>query len=224
VQRAENFEVGYHLKRGSRSYSVGAYRESVSNGAVTMLGAEDLSDGLDLLPQIASDGSIFNIGSYSRTGYSASVTQNLGDDYSLTLAWGNGGVLRADGRTLQTDDPSELRSMLHRSQEQWLAGRVNGVVPWLGTRISASYQWADARAITPAHIYFTQPSIADPGLNVRVRQPIPPFFGMPGRLEATAELRNLLAQGYLPIQTVSGRVLILTQSPRAVRGGLSFIF
>ncbi len=224
VQRAENFEIGYHFRHGSRSYSVGAYHEYVSNGAVTLFGAGDQEDGLDLLPQIASDGSIFNVGNYSRSGYSASMTQNLGDAYSLTLAWGNGGVLRADGRTLQTDDPSELRSMLRPSQEQWLAGRVNAVVPWLGTRLSASYQWTDARSITPTHIYFTQPSIADPGLNIRVRQPIPPIFGMPGRLEATAELRNLLAQGYLPVQTASGQVLILTQSPRAIRGGLSFIF
>jgi len=224
VQRTENYEIGYHFRHGSRSYAVGAYHESVTNGAVTLLGAEDLNDGMDLLPQIASDGSVFNIGNYSRTGYSASVTQNLGDDYNLTLAWGNGGVLRADGRTLQSDDPAELRAMLHPSQEQWVAGRVNALVPWLGTRLSASYQWADARAIAPAHIYFTQPSLAEPGLNIRVKQPIPPIFGMPGRLEATAEIRNLLAQGYLPVQTASGRVLILTQSPRAVRGGLSFIF
>ena len=224
VQRSENMEIGYHFKRGSRTYSVGAYRELVSNGAVTIFGADEQVDGFDLLPQIASDGSIFNVGSYSRSGYSASVTQNLGEDYSLTVAWGNGGVLRADGRTLETDDPSELRSMLHRSQQQWMAGRVNALVPWLGTHITASYQWMDARSITPTHIYFTQPSLADPGLNIHLRQPIPTLFGMPGRLEATADLRNLLAQGYLPVQTASGQVLILTQTPRAIRGGLSFIF
>ncbi len=47
---------------------------------------------------------------------------------------------------------------------------------------------------------------------------------MPGRLEATADLRNLLAQGYLPIRTADGRDVFLIHSPRAVRGGLSFIF
>jgi hypothetical protein len=225
VQRAENFEVGYHFRHGSRSYAVGVYREYVTNGAVTVMGAGAEGDGgLDLLPQIGTDGSIFNIGNYSRVGYSASVTQNLGDSYNVTLAWGNGGVMRADARTLESDDAADLRSMLHPSQEQWLAGRVNAVVPWLGTRVSASYQWTDSRALTPTHIYFTQPSLADPGLNIRIRQPIPPVFGMPGRFEATAEMRNLLAQGYLPVQTASGRILILTQAPRAIRGGLSFIF
>jgi hypothetical protein len=46
---------------------------------------------------------------------------------------------------------------------------------------------------------------------------------MPGRLEATAELRNGLGQGYLPI-TEGGQRVLLIQSPRALRGGLSFIF
>jgi hypothetical protein len=48
--------------------------------------------------------------------------------------------------------------------------------------------------------------------------------GIPGRLEATAEMRNMLAQGYLPITTAGGRRMLLTHTPRAVRGGLSFIF
>ena len=47
---------------------------------------------------------------------------------------------------------------------------------------------------------------------------------MIGRLEASADLRNLLAQGYLPLAAGDGRRLLLVQSPRALRGGLSFIF
>jgi hypothetical protein len=40
----------------------------------------------------------------------------------------------------------------------------------------------------------------------------------------TAEARNLMAQGYLPITTPDGRRLWLVQFPRSLRGGLSFIF
>ena len=57
----------------------------------------------------------------------------------------------------------------------------------------------------------------------RLRQPIPAFGGIPGRLEATAELRNGLAQGYLPVSQGSQQVLLI-QTPRLLRGGLSFIF
>jgi hypothetical protein len=62
------------------------------------------------------------------------------------------------------------------------------------------------------------------GLNIRIRQPLPLWDGLPGRIEASAEVRNMLAQGYLPIMLADGQRLILAHSPRAVRGGLSFIF
>ena len=39
-----------------------------------------------------------------------------------------------------------------------------------------------------------------------------------------ADLRNLLAQGYLPLGIAGGQSLTLLETPRSVRGGLSFIF
>ena len=63
-----------------------------------------------------------------------------------------------------------------------------------------------------------------PGLNIVVRQPLPGFFGMPGHLELTGDLRNLLSDGYLPMATASGRQLLLVQSPKVIRGGLSITF
>ena len=43
-------------------------------------------------------------------------------------------------------------------------------------------------------------------------------------MEVTADLRNLLQQGYLPLSTVDGSRLVLMENPRMLRGGLSFIF
>ena len=43
-------------------------------------------------------------------------------------------------------------------------------------------------------------------------------------MEASADLRNMLAQGYLPMSFPDGRRLLLVQTPRSFRGGLSFIF
>jgi hypothetical protein len=60
-----------------------------------------------------------------------------------------------------------------------------------------------------------------PGFNVYVRQPIP---GFGGHVEATADIRNMLAQGYLPMNAVGGQRILLVQNPRSVRGGLSFTF
>jgi hypothetical protein len=102
--------------------------------------------------------------------------------------------------------------------------RGSGTVPKSGTHFIASYQWMDQRSATPGHMYSTQAMRPEAGLNIYVRQPIPTFFSLPWRMEANADLRNLLAQGYLPLSYTDGRRLLLVQTPRSFRGGLSFIF
>jgi hypothetical protein len=224
VQRTHTVEIGYRYAKGSRTYTVGAYRETVTNGALTMTAPSGFYGGGDLLPELSSDSSVFNIGNYSRTGYMASVSQALNENYTLTLAYGDGGTLRTDGRTLTTANPDELRRLIRPAQHQWLMGRLSGTLPVTGTKISTSYEWTDYRSLTPGHVYVVQKIYPEAGLNLRVRQPIPQFGFLPGRLEATFEFRNMLAQGYLPITTSDNRKLLLTNSPRAVRGGVSFIF
>jgi hypothetical protein len=85
-----------------------------------------------------------------------------------------------------------------------------------------SYQWSDNdRWATPGNVYSTQPNRAMPGLNLCVHQPLP---GFARRVEATADLRNMLAQGYLPVGMANGQTLTLIETPRTLRGGLAFIF
>ena len=71
-----------------------------------------------------------------------------------------------------------------------------------------------------SHIFVTQNAYQDIGVNIYIRQPLPVFAGLPWRVEATADLRNMMAQGYLPM----GGRSVLTNSPRAMRAGLNFIF
>lgn len=224
VQRTQNFELGYEKKLGSRTLDVAAYREIVSNGALTLSGPEDLLAAGDALPDVSSHSATFNIGSYQRYGYAASVTQSLGDKLELNGSYGRGGAIAAAAEALQTASGDELRSKLRTTQRSWAAVRAAGVVPLTGTQISTSYQWTDYNTILPSHLYLTQRSYPEAGWNVHVRQPIPAIPGMIGRLEATADLRNLMAQGYLTIPTGDARRMLLVQSPRAVRGGVSFIF
>ena len=73
-------------------------------------------------------------------------------------------------------------------------------------------------------MYFTQTLRPDVGWNMYLRQPVPAFSGLRGRLEATADLRNLFAQGYLSLATVEGRRVLLLHTPRSLRGGFSFVF
>jgi len=47
---------------------------------------------------------------------------------------------------------------------------------------------------------------------------------LPGHMEAIIDLRNLLAQGYVPVVGQDGQTVYLVQSARAVRGGVAFTF
>jgi hypothetical protein len=223
VQRAASLEAGYRFRAGSRTFGAAAYRETVSNAALTLAAPEGTPAGAELLPDLFSKSWVLNAGAYQRIGYLASVTQSLGEFWDLTLAFGGGSALTAGAPALERGSPEELRTMLRSSRRHSLTARVAGVSPWSGTRFVASYQWASLRSLTPPHVYLTQGLREGLGLNVLLRQPIPAFGPLPGRLEASAELRNLLAQGYVPL-SFAGRRSYLVPSPRSVRGGLSFIF
>jgi hypothetical protein len=56
-----------------------------------------------------------------------------------------------------------------------------------------------------------------------VRQPIPAGF-LSGHMELLVDLRNLLAQGYVPVVGNDGRTVYLVQAARSVRGGVAFSF
>jgi hypothetical protein len=223
VQRSQDFELAYEKKLNTTTFDLTGYRESVSNLAMTISAPDDLFAAGDVLPDISSKSSVLNAGSFQRFGYAASVTQALGDKVELGTSFGRAGALAANTQELTGSTADEVRSNLRSTQRFWASARAAATLPVTGTQITASYQWMDYRAMMPSHFYLTQRAYPETGLNIRVRQPIPSFPGMPGRLEATAELRNMLAQGYLRISE-GGQSVLLIQNPRAVRGGLSFIF
>ena len=222
VERTQNLEIGYERVAGSRTYSVGAYDESVSNASFMLSGPADFISATDLLPDLGSRSSIFNIGSFHRTGYDAGVKQTLGDHAEVSVMAGRAGVLTAPGTEGSYIDSQALRAGIGQAQRAWVTIRVAGTVPRAGTRIAANYGWTDFSVLMPVHLFMTQTGNQDIGVNVHISQPLP-MIRMPWRLEATADLRNLLAQGYLPLGGPGARS-VLTNSPRLVRGGLNFIF
>ncbi len=224
VQRTQSFEMAYHKPLGSRVFSAGVYDEAVTNAAMIMTAPVGYFGTGDLLPDLSSNASVFNMGNFSRFGYMASVEQKLGENYSFTFAGGNSSVLTTATPLLETNNPDELRSLWEKDRRNWLGARFAGVSAWTGTRFSVSYQWTDYHVLAPTHLYLTHGLQPEVGLNIRLRQSIPSFGIWSGRMEATAELRNLLRQGYVPVATADGRTLYLIQNPRAVRGGLAFIF
>jgi hypothetical protein len=222
VERNQNLEIGYERAAGSRTYSLGAYDESVSNAAFMLSGPADFISTADLLPDLGSRSNIFNIGSFHRTGYNVGVKQMLGDRAEVSVTAGRAGVLTAPGTEGAYADSRTLRAGIGQSQRAWVTIRVAGTVPRSGTRVAANYGWTDFSVLMPVHLFVTQTGNQDIGVNVHISQPLP-LIRMPWRIEATADLRNLLAQGYLPLGGGGARS-VLTNSPRLVRGGLNFIF
>jgi hypothetical protein len=223
VQRAQTFELGYQRVEGSRTYSAGAYSEAVSNAAFMLSGAPGFVPWTDTLPDLGANDQIFNVGSYHRLGYTASAKQALGDHVTASISAGYTGALATDDRVAEADTAADVRGLIHEVDRPWVTGNVTATLPGTGTRVTSSYGWTDPRALMPDHTFLTQDALQATGWNIRIRQPLPFFSGIAGRLEATGELQNLLAQGYLPLEA-AGRKALLTNSPRAIRGGLAFIF
>jgi hypothetical protein len=225
IQRGEEYEIAYSKKVGSRTYAVSAHHEVVRNASLSMVAAEGMFTGGDILPDIFTGNSIFNIGNHQNNGYAASVTQQLGDFVSASLTYGSEGALRVGGGELVSNNPDELRSMVRSGRKHAATARIAVTAPHAGTHMIASYQWTpDDRWAMSGHLYSTQAIRPMSGLNVYVRQPLPRIPVLPWRMEATADLRNLLAAGYLPLNAANGQRLLLVETPRSFRGGLSFIF
>jgi hypothetical protein len=224
VQRGEDLEAGYSRTVGSRKFGVSTYHESITNLALTVAAPDGFLPVGDILPDLFSGTAMFNAGNFSSMGYVASATQNVGDNLSATVMYGSTGALTADRDDQVSANPEDLRAMIHSGRQQSITMRVVACSPHTGTRIVAGYQVADSRFSVPEPIYATGSLRPQPGLNVYVRQAIPVLSGLPWRMELTADLRNLLQQGYLPLSTVNNSSLVLMQNPRMFRGGLSFIF
>jgi hypothetical protein len=78
--------------------------------------------------------------------------------------------------------------------------------------------------LTPVDMFNASAGQSDPYLNIFIRQPIPTLGFLPSHMEAVIDVRNLLAQGYVPVLGQDGQTVYLVQSARSVRGGVAFTF
>jgi hypothetical protein len=217
LQRTHSYEVGYRKTAGSRTYGLSAFYEDVSNGRVNVAGDTSSLPLGDLLSDGISKTTIYNVGRYNRNGLVGSVNQRVNESLDVSVSYGRMGGFTADPIGTQA-------GILKQRSHNVANANLNAHLPKAGTKLTAGYGWMDDGAVIPRHVFTTQNTYISSGFNIMVRQPLPPLFGMPGHFELTADLRNLLAQGYLPISAVDGHPLLVVQSPRAVRGGLNFIF
>jgi hypothetical protein len=220
VESAHHNEVSLSRRLGNTSFQVAVFSDRISNTA--LMGVGDVSSiGGEVLPDVYSGTFTYRGSDLSTRGMRAVLERKLNSDLRATLDYSYGGVLdlAGSGRQLET-----TRGSLRTVPRHAMSGKMSGTVPRAKTKWIASYKWTSGQALTPVDMFNVSAGQADPFLNLFVRQPIPSMGFLPGHMEALLEIRNLIAQGYVPVMGRDGQTLYLVQSARSVRGGVAFTF
>lgn len=216
MEHAGHHEISASRRIGRNKMQVAVYADKLKDPALTGTGPADLDSGV-FLPD-------FSTGTFSYTGRDlrahgvrAVYERKLNSNLTATLDYAYGGVLDVTPG-IAVDDAREAMTI---SQRHALGYKMAGTLPWCKGKWIASYRWTSGSALTPVDSFNAGPGQSDPFLSFYLRQPIP---SMPGHMEALIDVRNLMAQGYVPVFGQDGQTLYLVQSARAVRGGVSFTF
>lgn len=220
VEDAAHHEISISQRIGKNSVQVAAFADRVDNAELTGVGTVEDQVG-NVLPDLIGGTFSYNGGNFSSKGMRIVFERKLPHDVTATLDYAFGGVLDLNGENINWN---QVRGLLEEHNSHALTAKMTGSVPGSHTKWIASYRWMNGAALTPVDIFNVSPGQADPYLNIFVRQPLPLSHLLPGKMEAVVDVRNLLAQGYIPVVTQDGSTIFLVQSARSVRGGLSFTF
>ncbi|HEY1525766.1 MAG TPA: carboxypeptidase-like regulatory domain-containing protein [Candidatus Angelobacter sp.] len=220
VEKSSHHEVSVSRRMGDTSVQVAAFLDHVQNAVLT--GAGDPSSySDDVLPDVYSG--TFSYGyspGVSSTGARVVVQRKISDDLTASVDYSTGQAIVADGVT----DWQSLSQTLGTSRQHSVGTKVYGLIPSSGTRWIASYKWTSGSTLSAVDAFNSSPGQTDPYLSLFIRQPIPGTSFIPAKIDALLDLRNLLAQGYVPVMGQDGRTIYMVQSARSLRGGLAFTF
>ena len=163
-----------------------------------------------------SKGFAYDGGASSDWGGRVALRQRLSEDLELTAIYAFSGALIP-----VAEMDSGLRDGLRSAQRQSVAAKFNARIPQSGTHLSLGYKWINGSALSRVDSYGEAEYQISPFLNMGIRQQLPRIWL--GRWEANAECDNLLAQGYVPVNTRDGQILLVS-ALRSFRGGLSLQF
>jgi hypothetical protein len=225
VERAHHQEVSLSQRVGKTSMQVAFYSDNITDPALIGIGAmtpgEMTAESGEVLPDVYSGTFNYQGNDFATTGMRVVVQRKLLSDLTATLDYAYGGVLDLSRPDVQLQD---ARQWIHAEQRHAVAAKFAGTMPKAKTHWIASYRYTGGhRALTPVDLFDSSPGQAGPYLNLFIRQPMPASF-LAGHMEVLMDLRNLLAQGYVPVMGRDGRTLYLVQSARSVRGGVAFSF
>ena len=219
VERDHHQEVSISQRIGKNNLQVAFYADSLADPVLTGVGEMTAESG-EVLPDVYSGTFSYQGSDYATRGMRVVLQRKLFSDLTATLDYAYGRVLDLSRPDVQLQD---AREWIRGEQRQAVAAKFSGTVPKAKMRWIASYRYVGGRALTPVDLFDTSAGQSDPYLNLCIRQPIPASL-LARHLEILVDLRNLLAQGYVPVMGRDGRTIYLVQSARSMRGGVAFSF
>ena len=220
LERAHHQEVSLSQRIGRTNLQAAFYADRVANTVLTGVGVGNAGTG-EMLPDVDSGTFSYQGTNLDTSGVRLVVQRKLTSDLTATLDYAYGGVLDLVRPDVELQSARQSLSTVRRHA---LSAKVNGKLPGCRTRWTTSYGWVSGGALTQVDMFNASAGQSDPYLNVFLKQPLPGFSFLPLHMEAMLDLRNLMAQGYVPVMGQDGRTVYLVQSARSVRGGVAFIF
>ena len=208
-------EIAAERKMGQRGeLQVAAFHDDSRHVAVYGRGVD--LPAADYLPDYFSSAFAYDGGSLNSWGTRVALREKLSDDVEVTAIYTFAGAM----------SPSDfvegaLREMLRTSMHNSVGASVTAKVPRLGTKVNAGYKWVSGVTVSRLDGFGESLYQMDPYLHVGIRQTLPKFA--PGHWQAIADCDNILAQGYVSLNTHDGRT-VLIPAFRTFRGGLSVQF
>jgi hypothetical protein len=224
LERAHHQELNLSRRVGKSSVQVAVFSDHVGDTVLTGTGDVSAAGGF-LLPDVYSGTFSYAGKTLDTNGVRVVLQRKFSADLTATLDYAFGGVLDlarpdvAANVTLQ-----DAQQLITTQRRHSLAAKFSGTFPQGHTRWIASYRWINGAALTPVDMFNSSPGQSDPFLNLFFRQPIPSMGFLPAHMEAIVDVRNLLAQGYIPVMGQDGHTVYLVQAARSVRGGVAFTF
>ncbi len=220
LESAHHQELSVSHRMGKTSFQLAAYTDRVANAALTGTGDASTVGGF-LLPDFYSGTFTYAGDTLDTNGLRVVLERKFCSDLTGTLDFAYGGVLDLTKPDVEIQD---VPQWIGTERRHAIAAKLSGTVPRTHTHWVASYRWVNGSALTPVDMFNASPGQTDPYLNLFIRQPIPTLGFLPAHMEALIDVRNLLAQGYVPVAGQDGETVYLVQAARSIRGGLAISF
>ena len=217
MESAHHQEVSVSRRVGNNNLQLAYFSDRIANSALTGAGDVTAAGGF-LLPDLSSGTFSYAGPTLNTTGIRVVLQRKFSSDLTATLEYGFGGVLDLARPDVPLQNAQQWISTQRRHA---LGAKLSGNISKTHTRWIASYRWVNGAGLTPVDMFNTSAGQSDPYLNVFVRQTIP---SLGGHVEALIDIRNLLAQGYVPVLGQDGQTVYLVDSCRSIRGGFAFNF